>query len=88
MSQLQMSSMELELMTDMFNRMTDLCYQKCVNEKGRDYTQAKGGKLSVMEMTCTDRCVGKYLEASIKIGEKLQALDDSLQQQKAAQANF
>eukprot|EP00935_MAST-01C_sp_MAST-1C-sp1_P001748 g1748.t1 len=74
-SQLDMARTELELMTDMFNRMVDLCFQKCVDS--RSY---RDGELNVGEMSCTDRCVGKYLEASIRVGQKLQKIEQQPQQ--------
>ena len=85
MTRLQMSQMELELTSDMFNRMSDLCYQKCVDDGGRKYTK---GKLDVKEMACTDRCVGKYLAATIRVGEKLQQYQEQLQAQKQMQQSF
>jgi import inner membrane translocase subunit TIM10 len=51
-------------------RMVDLCFQKCVDSRAY-----KDGELNVGEMSCTDRCVGKYLEASIRVGERLQKLE-------------
>ena len=58
----------------MFNRMVDLCFQKCVDSRAY-----KDGELDVGEMSCTDRCIGKYLEASIRVGERLQKLEQQHQ---------
>jgi import inner membrane translocase subunit TIM10 len=88
MTRLEVASMELELTTDMFNRMTDLCYQKCVQDPARDYAKSNGDRLSALEMTCSDRCISKYLEAQQKIGEKLQEMDAAQRQQQATQAQM
>ncbi|KAJ1624170.1 Tim10/DDP family zinc finger protein [Pavlovales sp. CCMP2436] len=58
-------TMELEAMADMFNKMVDQCFTKCVGE----YREAD---LSVGESTCVDRCVHKYWGAHQKVQEILQ----------------
>jgi len=77
---------ELELIQDMYNRYveatstlhtrTDLpcahrlaqsCTKKCLP---KDYRE---GDLNKGESVCIDRCVGKYMEVNIKIGEKMQS---------------
>ena len=75
-SHLDLVRTELELMADMFNRMVGLCFQKCVDSRAY-----KDGELDVDvgEMSCTDRCAGKYLEASIRVGERLQKLEQQHQ---------
>ena len=56
---------ELEAMTDMFNKMTEQCYRKCV-------AMYKEAELSVGEATCVDRCVHKYMTSHAKVQEILQ----------------
>ena len=55
---------ELEAMTDMFNKMTEQCFRKCV-------ALYKEPELSVGEATCGDRCVHKYMTAHSKVQEIL-----------------
>ena len=55
---------ELEAMTDMFNKMTEQCFRKCV-------ALYKEPELSVGEATCVDRCVHKYMTSHAKVQEIL-----------------
>ena len=78
------AELEMEMMADMYNRMTSACQRKCVPPKYREADLSKG------ESVCLDRCVSKYLEVHERIGKKLTAIsmqDDEtvrrLQQQQA-----
>lgn len=61
-SKLTMAKVETKMYSDMFNRMTDICFQKCQMK----YNEPD---LNVGEMSCIDRCVGKYMEGHMKISE-------------------
>ncbi|XP_055855600.1 mitochondrial import inner membrane translocase subunit Tim10 [Episyrphus balteatus] len=63
-----MQDMEIEMMSDLYNRMTNACHKKCIAPK---YGEAELGK---GEMVCIDRCVAKYLDIHEKIGKKLTAM--------------
>ena len=67
--------LEIEMMSDMYNRMTAACHKKCVPPKYRDAELGKG------ESVCLDRCVAKYLEIHERVGRKLTQL--SLQDEEA-----
>ncbi|CCA77870.1 hypothetical protein PIIN_00516 [Serendipita indica DSM 11827] len=56
---------ELDMVTDVFNRMVATCASKCLNQR---YSE---GELTKGEAVCVDRCVGKFIEANKVIGEKL-----------------
>lgn len=53
-------------------RMAIMCNKKCV-------VKQTDGELSVGEMSCTDRCVGKYLQAQEKVGEVLFNFEQRMQ---------
>ena len=63
-----MQEMEIEMMSDLYNRMTNTCHKKCIPPR---YGEAELGK---GEMICIDRCVAKYLDIHEKIGKKLTAM--------------
>ncbi|KAI1608686.1 Tim10/DDP family zinc finger-domain-containing protein [Exophiala viscosa] len=57
---------EVELVSDMYKRLTKSCLQKCVPA---DYREAE---LNKGESVCLDRCVAKFFEVNIKVSEKMQ----------------
>jgi import inner membrane translocase subunit TIM10 len=70
----------MEMYTDLFNKIASSCFNKCASRKHRE------PDLSLGEMTCTDRCVSKYLEGQQLIGVVLQkANEQQMQQQQAMQ---
>ena len=54
--------LEIEMMTDMYSRLTSACHKKCISPKYREAELQKG------EAVCIDRCVSKYLEIHERIG--------------------
>lgn len=65
---MEMAMQELDMFTDIFNRLVSTCHTKCVNTR---YTE---GELSKGESVCIDRCVAKFFEANKKVGERLQSV--------------
>lgn len=63
-----MAVQELDMITDVFNRLVSSCHAKCIN------TRYAEGDLNKGESVCIDRCVGKFFEVNKKVGEKLQAM--------------
>lgn len=57
--------LEIEMMSDMYNRMTSACHKKCIAPKYSDPELGKG------ESICIDRCIAKYLDVHERIGKKL-----------------
>ncbi|KAF3921592.1 hypothetical protein AA313_de0205644 [Arthrobotrys entomopaga] len=57
---------ELEMVTDMFNRLTHSCFKKCVPREYREPDLNKG------ESVCLDRCVAKFFEVNVKVSEQMQ----------------
>ncbi|KAI9480869.1 MAG: Tim10/DDP family zinc finger-domain-containing protein [Benjaminiella poitrasii] len=70
-----MAEQELEMVTDLFNRIVDSCHKKCIS---REYDQ---NDLSQGEAVCIDRCVAKFIEVNTKVGEKMQQVGGQQQQQ-------
>ena len=71
-------------MTNLFNRLTESCFDKCV-------VKLSGGssELAVGELACDDRCAIKYMEAQTIIAEVIkktnqQQMQQQQQQQQAA----
>jgi len=50
------------------------CFKKCM-------VTFHEAELNVGEMSCSDRCVGKYLQAQEAVGRKFQEAQQSMQQQ-------
>lgn len=60
--------LEIEMMTDMYSRLSSSCHKKCIPAKYHEADLTKG------ESVCIDRCVAKYLEVHERIGSKLTEL--------------
>lgn len=59
------ADLEMEMMADMYNRMSTTCQKKCIPPRYKDSDLTKG------ENVCIDRCVAKYMEIHDRIGKKL-----------------
>jgi len=57
---------EVEMVSDMFSRLTQSCLKKCIPA---DYRE---GDLNKGESVCLDRCVAKFFEVNVKVSEKMQ----------------
>jgi len=57
---------EVEMVSDMFQRLTSSCLKKCIPA---DYRE---GDLNKGESVCLDRCVAKFFEVNMKVSEKMQ----------------
>ncbi|KAI0085619.1 mitochondrial import inner membrane translocase subunit TIM10 [Irpex rosettiformis] len=64
----EMAVQELDMVTDVFNRLVSACHAKCIS------TRYAEGDLNKGESVCIDRCVFKFFEVNKKVGEKLQAM--------------
>ncbi|KRZ51014.1 Mitochondrial import inner membrane translocase subunit Tim10, partial [Trichinella nativa] len=62
------ADLEIEMMADLYRRMSSACQKKCIPTTYRDPDLSKG------EAICVDRCVAKYLEVHDKLGKKLTQL--------------
>jgi import inner membrane translocase subunit TIM10 len=68
------TDLEIEMMADMYNRMSSACQKKCVPPKYKEAELSKG------EAVCLDRCVAKYMEIHDRIGKKLTSITMSDQE--------
>ncbi|KAJ5106365.1 mitochondrial import inner membrane translocase subunit tim10 [Penicillium angulare] len=57
---------EVDMISDMFSRLSESCTKKCVPV---DYRE---GDLNKGESVCLDRCVSKFFDVNIKVSEKMQ----------------
>ena len=70
---MSLAKIEMEMYTDMFNRMTDMCFKKCRLE----YSNSE---LTIGEMSCIDRCVGKYMEVHKDVAGVMQRVQQQMDQ--------
>jgi import inner membrane translocase subunit TIM10 len=73
-----MTELEIDIMMDMYGRLTTACQKKCIPPKYKE------GELTKGEAVCLDRCVAKYLEVHDRVGKKLTNLymqDEALMKQ-------
>lgn len=75
-SQFLMAKIEMQSYADLFERLSRVCFQKCKFK----YTD---GQLNVGEMSCIDRCSGKYMQAYQSLGVKMAEVEKDIM----AQAN-
>eukprot|EP00980_Cylindrotheca_fusiformis_P028323 scaffold22592_cov129-Cylindrotheca_fusiformis.AAC.9 len=68
----KLAKTEMEMYTDLFNKIASSCFQKCASRKHRDQD------LSL------DRCVSKYLEGQQLVGAVLQKANEAQAQQQQA----
>ncbi|KAF1985525.1 putative mitochondrial intermembrane space translocase subunit Tim10 [Aulographum hederae CBS 113979] len=57
---------EYEMIAELYNRLSSTCSKKCVPAEYREPDLNKG------ESVCLDRCVAKFFDVQIKVGEKIQ----------------
>ncbi|CZT99248.1 hypothetical protein PFAG_03721 [Plasmodium falciparum Santa Lucia] len=64
-SKVNSTVVELLGMSDLFKRMQNTCWLKCIPDVHDSF-------LSVGETSCVDRCVNKYMEIHTLVGKNLQ----------------
>ncbi|KIP11484.1 hypothetical protein PHLGIDRAFT_18014 [Phlebiopsis gigantea 11061_1 CR5-6] len=78
----EMAMQELDMITDVFNKLVSSCHNKCVSPR---YAE---GDLNKGESVCIDRCVAKFFEVNKKVGEKLQSMGAGAAATGATQSAF
>ncbi|CAH0482221.1 unnamed protein product [Peronospora belbahrii] len=76
-SQLMMAKVEMASYADLFERLSRVCFQKC-KFKYND------GQLNVGEMSCIDRCAGKYMQTYSLLGVKMAQVEKEIMDQAGA----
>jgi len=67
---------------DLFNKIASSCFTKCASRRHKE------PDLSLGEMSCTDRCVSKYLESQQRVGVVLQQANEAQLEQQQNLANM
>jgi len=80
-SQLTAAKMEMDMYNDLFTKMGSMCFEKCTG-------RIKDADLTVGEMSCTDRCVSKYMESHERIGVVLKNVQEGMAAQQQAMAEM
>ncbi|ETN85898.1 putative import inner membrane translocase subunit TIM10 [Necator americanus] len=65
------AELEMEMMSDMYRRMTTACQEKCIANTFKEADLTKG------EAVCLDRCVAKYLDVHEKLGKRLTTMSQT-----------
>ncbi|EGW35436.1 mitochondrial import inner membrane translocase subunit Tim10 [Spathaspora passalidarum NRRL Y-27907] len=68
---LQAAEAELDMVTGMFNALVNQCHNKCISKQYNESDVTK------QEALCLDRCVAKYFETNVQVGENMQKLGQS-----------
>ncbi|EKC98119.1 protein transporter [Trichosporon asahii var. asahii CBS 8904] len=74
----QAALVEIEMITDVFNRIVSSCHAKCIQPdpmKGR-YAEPE---LLKGEAVCVDRCTMKFFEVNDKVSQRMQAMGGQAQ---------
>lgn len=68
-------------LSEAYSRMTSMCYNKCIH-------RYKEADLQIGEMTCIDRCVGKYMDAQEICSLQFKKFEDMQRAQQEAAAKM
>lgn len=68
---LQAAETELDMVTGMFNQLVEQCHSKCID---RSYGNSD---LNKQESLCLDRCVAKFFDTNVQVGEHMQRIGQS-----------
>eukprot|EP00045_Choanoeca_perplexa_P022981 m.11538 g.11538 ORF g.11538 m.11538 type:complete len:80 (+) comp9838_c0_seq1:81-320(+) len=74
MADILANEVEMEAMTDLFNKLTKTCQDKCVNQ-----TFTESAELTKGESVCIDRCVAKFLEVHDMVGKHMAKMQQQTQ---------
>ncbi|KAJ1023438.1 hypothetical protein NDA16_003055 [Ustilago loliicola] len=72
-AQIEAATAELEMVTDVFNRLVSSCHAKCISTRYAEPDLNKG------ESICIDRCVSKFFAVNGKVNELMQSMGQAAQ---------
>ena len=61
----KLAGVEMDYRVDLYTRLTNSCFEKCIDHKYKD------GDLNVGENSCVDRCAAKYWQVVGIVGQLL-----------------
>lgn len=63
---IQLAEVQFEAMSNTFNNVLRSCRNKCIAQRYGE------GELNTGELSCSDRCVAKYVKANVLVGTHIQ----------------
>ncbi|KAK1925797.1 Tim10/DDP family zinc finger-domain-containing protein [Papiliotrema laurentii] len=79
-AKMEMAVAELDMITDVFNRLVNSCHAKCIQPNPSNHRYAEPDLLKG-EAVCIDRCSAKFFEVNKVVGERMQAMGGAAQAQ-------
>merc|ERR1711971_316198 len=83
-----LAKVDMETQQQLYDSMVTNCFKSCVNKLDHNVESAdyKWGELSIKEMSCTDRCVQKYVQSQELAKKRMEKIELQKQQQMQSQA--
>ncbi|PVU90097.1 hypothetical protein BB559_002430 [Furculomyces boomerangus] len=69
-AQMAAAEQEMDMISDLFNRLSDACHKKCILQRYPDSELTKG------ESLCLDRCVSKFFQVNKEVGDVLTKISE------------
>ena len=85
-----LARIDMETQQQLYDTMVTNCFKKCVNKLDYEIESDsyKWGELSIKEMSCTDRCVQKYVQSQELAKKRMEKIELQKQQQMQLQENM
>eukprot|EP01083_Nonionella_stella_P121675 365656_1 len=85
-----LAKIDMQTQQQLYDSMVTNCFKKCVNKLDHDIDSPdyKWGELSIKEMSCTDRCVQKYVQSQELAKKRMEKIELQKQQTMQAQSNI
>merc|ERR1719295_2564205 len=85
-----LAKIDMETQQQLYDSMVTNCFKKCVNKLDHqiDSPDYRWGELSIKEMSCTDRCVQKYVQSQELTKKRMEKIEQQKQLQIQTQMNI